>query len=423
MLFPLPPDCSDGGPLQFSTLDLALAMLYSVGKGNIIMVGHSAIIGNEDTPWPSRKQIGAVDNLQFLMDCISNLAGICLGETRMALDIESIIEQFVGPLVAGSGTASATQAPGGIAAVYYQGQVSYVPFGYMDESGNSPTPQTVFGIGSVTKIFTTSILGQTPELLTETVVKRPLPPGFSLSPEEQPLTYVELATFTGGFPHENPAENQAAFQTAVNNVRPAKLPAENVYSNCSIGFLGQVLMYRDGYQWTSPEQNAADADTWYKNHLFDGLSMTSTTAVVPEGTPLSKAYAYQNRAYVEVQYERWCPWGTAGRIYSTASDMINFIMANVGVATINGNPVPETIRQGLVQALTPWSPKNAQMQALAWVVTPSGVRIKNGGLTGVSSCVAVNPTQQSGVVVLLNMKNVDATGAAVSIMNAIASKP
>jgi hypothetical protein len=58
-----------------------------------------------------------------------------------------------------------------------------------------------------------------------------------------------------------------------------------------------------------------------------------------------------------------------------------------------------------------------------WVVTPSGVRVKNGGLTGVSSCVAVNPAQQSGGGILLNMKNVDATGAAVSIMNAIASKP
>jgi len=46
VLFPLPPDCSDGGPLQYSTSDLAFAMLYSVGKGNVIVVGHSGITGN-----------------------------------------------------------------------------------------------------------------------------------------------------------------------------------------------------------------------------------------------------------------------------------------------------------------------------------------------------------------------------------------
>lgn len=86
-LIPLPGGCvSDGcqssgagGAIDRSGLDydssrLAFAALYLFGKGNVIVIGHSGICGDDGTNWPSPGQIGAIDNLQFLMNCVAYLA-------------------------------------------------------------------------------------------------------------------------------------------------------------------------------------------------------------------------------------------------------------------------------------------------------------------------------------------------------------
>jgi hypothetical protein len=93
--------------------------------------------------------------------------------------------------------------------------------------------------------------------------------------------------------------------------------------------------------------------------------------------------------------------------------MINFIMANVGITMINGNRVPPAILDGMAQAVTPRAamqpPKNDVQQGFAWqVFLPTGSQEGNicgklGGVVGVSSYVAVNPTLQYGAVILLNM--------------------
>src|SRR5690242_9051640 len=109
----------------------------------------------------------------------------------MTSNVGSIIEQYVGPLVC-SGTPSASQAPGGIAAVYLNGAPYYFPFGYINPAGDPPAESTVFGLGSVTKTFTTSILGQPTSPVLSAAVKPYLPPGFILSSAEQNVTFQEL---------------------------------------------------------------------------------------------------------------------------------------------------------------------------------------------------------------------------------------
>ena len=334
----------------------------------------------------------------------------------MSSSVTAIVQQYVGPLVNSNGTPSSSQAPGGIAAVYLGGESYYVPFGYINSAGDAPTPDTVFGLGSVTKTLTTSILGQSTNLFNAAVDDY-LPPGFTLLTSEQAVTFEELATFTGGIPEQNPPqETQAAFQAFIANVAPPVLPAPNVYSDCSIGLLGQVLMYNcpAEYKWIDAATNAADATTWYQDFLLTALGMTSTTAT-PPGTSLATPYQYDSTtgAYETANYEPWCPWGTAGRMYSSASDMVDFIMANVGITIINGNSVPQDILDGMAQALMPRAsmqpPKNDVQQAFAWqVFLPTGSQEGNicgklGGVVGVSSYVAVNPTLQYGAVILLNM--------------------
>jgi hypothetical protein len=74
VLVPLPRSWTDSGPLQYQRTDLAFAVLYTVGAGNVIVIGHSGIAGNAGTEWPSQGQIGAASNFRFLMNCVAYLA-------------------------------------------------------------------------------------------------------------------------------------------------------------------------------------------------------------------------------------------------------------------------------------------------------------------------------------------------------------
>jgi beta-lactamase class C len=350
--------------------------------------------------------------------------------------VEQVVDRYAGPLVSPQGgTPSATHAPGGIVGVYIDGKTFYFPFGRIDDRGHAPTKDTIFGLGSVTKVFTTSILGQRKELFDRSVASGRLPQGYKLQPEEAPVTFAQLATFTGGVPRVpsncgvRPVCTQPLFVDFINGVKPrgGRLPAPNLYSNAGIGFLGQILMYQDGYErFDGPETTR-----WYEGHLFSQLGMKHTG--FPPKTdaehPAARAYACQGERYVEISYAPWVPWGTAGRLFSTAADMVRFIMANVGVETIDGKDVQAAVLEGIRQALLPRTemPEAASRlrQGFAWVVWPedpatkSCLRGKDGGLNGVSAYVAVNPELHYGVIVLLNMKGVEVQPQAIGMMKGL----
>jgi hypothetical protein len=73
VLAPLPVGWTDSSPLKYQGANLAFAVLYTVGNGNVIVIGHSGIAGNANTDWPSQGQIGYADNFQFLMNCVKYL--------------------------------------------------------------------------------------------------------------------------------------------------------------------------------------------------------------------------------------------------------------------------------------------------------------------------------------------------------------
>jgi hypothetical protein len=74
VLVPLPTGWQDDGPLNYYNANLAFAVLYTVGAGNVIVIGHSGITGNAGTAWPSQGGIEAGDNFRLLMNCVAYLA-------------------------------------------------------------------------------------------------------------------------------------------------------------------------------------------------------------------------------------------------------------------------------------------------------------------------------------------------------------
>lgn len=54
VLVPLPIGWHDESPLKYDGADLAFAVLYKLGAGNVIVIGHSGIAGNDNTDWLGR---------------------------------------------------------------------------------------------------------------------------------------------------------------------------------------------------------------------------------------------------------------------------------------------------------------------------------------------------------------------------------
>lgn len=339
--------------------------------------------------------------------------------------IEALVAQYFDPLIyQPGGQPGPNLSPGGVCGIYYGGTNYYFNRGYINANGDAPNQDTVFGIGSVTKVFTTSILGQQGAPLLNDSVNAYLPPGYALTPGFQPVKFGELATFTAGLPRVPPQGEQTSqtqFVQDINSFSPPKgLPSPNVYSNMSIGFLGQIVLAMDGFSgW-----DGAATQAWYQAKLFDALSMNHTgfPAITDANHQESEPYYYKSGAknpYQIGQYEGWCPWGTAGRVYSTARDMIRFIKANVGESVVNKQPVPQTILDGMATAQTPWpaSQTGNVRQALAWVTInangPYPYSHKNGGLNGVSAELTVCPSLKLGVVFLRNLHQFPAPDAAV----------
>jgi len=350
--------------------------------------------------------------------------------------IAALVDAYFKPLIYQGQTSDAAKAPGGICGVFYQGQTWYFPYGFINEDHAAPDENTVFGIGSVTKTLTTSILGQQPSLFLANVNDY-LPPGYKLSAGMADLNFQELATFTSGIPTYPSAQyggDQACaeqFIQFINAVDPAALPAPNVYSDSSIGLLGQLLMYKDEFEIF----NRANATAWYKANLLDALSMNSTFAMpaAGPGKNWSLAYSFTNEKdpYVPIDYAKWKAWGTAGRIFSTCSDMINFVQANCGVNEIAGKVVSENILEGMERAqqnnVPPIKTKFGKDQAFAWVLfntDPDGSTTfcgKDGGVAGVSSYVTACPGQQLGVVFLTNNQYVPVNSPAINLTQALIS--
>ncbi|MCG8404853.1 MAG: beta-lactamase family protein [Phycisphaerales bacterium] len=335
--------------------------------------------------------------------------------------IAALVEEYFAPLIGNPKMPISAQSPGGICGVLYGGDVYYFPYGRINENGEAPDKHTVFGLGSVTKTLTASILGQQDYSLLTGSINGYVPNVYELQTNEQNATFAQLATFTAGIKPSIPPKtgnrtNQKEFQDFINGMNPQNLPAPYFYSDSSIGFLAQILMGMQGYS----AFDQPDTIDWLRKNLLKPLHMDHTGACTVSDTthPLSDAFAYQDRSYIPIQYLLWVPWGAAGRVFSTCWDMMIFVQANVGITNINGNEVPESIANGMKIAQRKWaSRKPGCGQGFAWAIFEFNPPIigKDGSLPGVSSYVTVCREQKLGVVMLTNMQGVAIEAAAVGL--------
>jgi len=289
-----------------------------------------------------------------------------------------------------------------------RGKRSVLGFGQVGATNAAPPDaQTLFEIGSVTKVFTALALARL-ELdgkvkLTDTL-RASLPDKVALAKALEPVTLLHLATHTSGLPRlpgnldtsaanlANPYVKYRAEElhqhlagAKVNNP-PGRL---SDYSNLGFALLGHVLTLKAGQPYEELVRGA----------LLEPLGLTNTAIRLTDGqrARLTPGHSPKGDVVPGWDFDVFAP---AGAFRSNAADLLTFIEANL---TDADTPVGRSLAHA--RRLHPAG--DAGDLPLGWQRQQdfqSGLEVywHNGGTGGYVSFIAFNRTRQIGVVVLSN---------------------
>jgi serine-type D-Ala-D-Ala carboxypeptidase/endopeptidase len=281
-----------------------------------------------------------------------------------------------------------------------------------------PSPATIFEIGSVTKVFTATLLASMAEeglLALDDPVQRFLPPGVELPVRGRAITLADLATHTAGLPRlphgflfrslrhrRNPYAWFAVddLYAGLPSTRLRRAPGGRLrYSNLGYGLLGHVLTRRAG----------CDYERLVSERICGPLGLDDTRVSVPPGALDRFAQGHDRRGRPVPHWDLPALAG-AGALRSTVADQLGFLRLQLG----EGEP-------GLARAAalthTPRSRGRGGLWiGLGWLRLPlrgteHELLFHNGGTGGFRSFAAFVPATHTAVAVLSNSaRSVDALG-------------
>ncbi|QSB03632.1 beta-lactamase family protein [Methylomonas sp. EFPC1] len=281
-------------------------------------------------------------------------------------------------------------------------------FGYADQdNGIAATPETVYRTGSISKLFTDTLVMQLAEQ-GKLDIDQPLQtylPNFAIKsrfPDAGPITPRNIMTHHSGLPGDRGngmwTNNPAPFSQLVDPLKDeyAAYPPNRIwaYSNLGITLLGTMLERLTG----------EDFSTYADRQLLKLLGMTHA-AFSPgiSGELTSKAYKNdQEKAEVAL---RDMP---AGGLNANVLDLSRFIAMVLADGKANGRQLlkPETLHEMLRQQNRDLALDVGNKTGLGWFLTSKpgiGDVAAHGGATLFHrSLLTVLPEHKLGVVVLAN---------------------
>jgi CubicO group peptidase (beta-lactamase class C family) len=265
---------------------------------------------------------------------------------------------------------------------------------------------TIFEIGSVTKVFTSLLLAdmvQRGEVALTDPVAKYLPVGVKM-PERngRQITLEDLATHTSGLPrlpsnlnpkdHANPYTDYSVeqlYQFLSGYQLTRDIGSQYEYSNLGGGLLGHALARRAGM----------DYEKLVRSRICDPLEMRSTGITLSE--EMKTRFAVGHDATMQrVAYWDLPTFAGAGALRSTVNDMLTFVAANLGY-------VKSPLAPAMAAMLAVRRPTGGQGLeiGLGWhILTRDGHEIvwHNGGTGGFRSFIGFERKTGMGVVVLSN---------------------
>lgn len=302
------------------------------------------------------------------------------------------VEQIVAPLIDGERSRSV------VVGLLHQETEVYGFGREHDDGARAPDGDTLYEIGSVSKVFTALLLAREVEdgkLSPQDRLSKLLPADVRVPEKDgKPITLIQLATHTSGLPRlpsnmtrahpEDPyVDYDARLLYAFLQEHSLKTTpgVEQSYSNLGAGALGHAL---SRFRKQSYEQAVLE-------RIARPLGMTHTRIALGE---LSARLADGH----DDQGNRVAPWhfdamAGAGAIRSTAFDLLRFMKANL-------DPAPTSLGRAIARSHQVQFTKGDARTAYGWFMTKSGRFWHNGQTAGHHCIVMWDPDDDLAVVVL-----------------------
>lgn len=319
------------------------------------------------------------------------LLAIFLGSACQAADSGDIRERIDNAVSRGTIGAA-------VFGVYEKGEVTIYGYGRISpDQPREPDGDTLFEIGSITKVFTALLVQRLVEqgrLDWDQPISRYLGEVPFENESVGAITLRSLATHSSGLPRlpDNLAPEdgldpyadyaQSDLNSFLGSFDPDNPSPEYAYSNLGLGLLGSIAAQ-------AAELGYPDAIAHY---VFEPLGMDRSFASYPEVPEANMAYGFSSGAVVPAW--NFDALAGAGAIVSSANDLMNFIRA-----ICKGDPTDMQKAIVATQQL-----QEVDRMALGWHTRSDSdgnmVYWHNGGTGGFASFLAVNPATSQGWLIL-----------------------
>jgi len=342
--------------------------------------------------------------------------------------LRQLVDESVQPLLPADGKS-------GVAVVVRSGgHTSFFNYGRADASGRPITSDLLFNLGSVTKVFDTTLLADAlgrGELRFDTLISDDVTE-LRQGGDMRRVTYGQLATYTSGLvlAQDHPPWPQERFTLPefIRTLQSWKADAahqpgkQSIYSHAGFVLLHLALERRFG----KPIWDLMD------ERVLRPLGLKATLVPRPGANPRGELDPARKRRAVQGYSEEgeatgepgdtqgYYLWAGTGQMFSSPNEMAVFLAANLGEGA-DGKELHDAmaIAHKGVFALN-----RCITQALAWEVRHEKPEIvdKYGGLNNATSYIGLMPSERIGVVLLANRGSQGLATAGRQIVRAIARR-
>jgi D-alanyl-D-alanine-carboxypeptidase/D-alanyl-D-alanine-endopeptidase len=273
-------------------------------------------------------------------------------------------------------------------------------------SGRPLDADTVFEIGSITKVFTAALLAdmvRRGEVRLEDPISKFLPPTVRVpSRDGKSITLLHLATQTSGLPRlpdnltprdpQNPYADYTVekMYDFLSRCQLSRDPGEKYeYSNLGVGLLGHLLALRAGTSY----------EALLIKRILEPLRMRDTAITLSPSLRSRLAVGHDEGGTVAGNWDLPTLAG-AGALRSTVSDMLKFLEANLGGGNATTVAVLEETHR--VRHATGEPDLDIGLAWHIWHKFGADLVWHNGGTGGYHSWMGFLPKTRSGAVVLSN---------------------
>ena len=261
----------------------------------------------------------------------------------------------------------------GMAVVLYVHNTPYIfHFGYANREKKTPvTRDTLFEIGSISKVFTCILIAQ--EILARRMqLHDSISDHIAILKNNQRLhnmTIEKLCTHTSSLPYDAPLGIRSK-DSLINHMvkwRPTTNQAVYRYSNHGIELLRVAL----------EESTNKTINRLLSERILVPLNMSAIGVIVPENYKIYYAKCYDKAGNLTTYWDRERPLllGSGG-LRATSVDMLNFLQATIGLPN-----TPHDLYRAIKLTQTPHVKIGHLKHGLGWAMDSLHTK-KIGGLTG-----------------------------------------